>query len=93
MRAKGNDFASQLDDLEKRHFEIVKALLEIRDQNPALTRLKINFNQLEELLQGILYAEGTYPKIPRYGAKLRRAMLDYDDMQDSRPVFSGIVMC
>ncbi len=52
--AKGNDFAAQLTDLEKRHFDVVKSLLEIRDQNPALTRLKINFNHLEELLQGIL---------------------------------------
>jgi aspartokinase/homoserine dehydrogenase 1 len=42
--AKGNDFAAQLADLEKRHFDVVKGLLEIRDQNPALTRLKINFN-------------------------------------------------
>ncbi|TSJ43556.1 bifunctional aspartate kinase/homoserine dehydrogenase I [Mucilaginibacter corticis] len=52
--AKGNDFAAQLAELEKRHFDTVKTLLEIRDQNPALTRLKINFNHLEELLQGIL---------------------------------------
>jgi aspartokinase/homoserine dehydrogenase 1 len=52
--ASGNDFTAQLAELEKRHFDVVKSLLEIHSQNPALTRLKLNFNQLEELLQGVL---------------------------------------
>ncbi len=52
--ARGNDFTAQLAELERRHFEVVKALLDIQNQNPALTRLKIHFNQLEELLQGVL---------------------------------------
>jgi aspartokinase/homoserine dehydrogenase 1 len=60
--AKGNDFAPQLASLEKRHFDVVKGLLEIQNQNPALTRLKINFNQLEELLQGILTLRELTPK-------------------------------
>ena len=52
--AKGNDFTAQLAELERRHFDVVKSLLAVQHQNPALTRLKLNFNQLEDLLQGIL---------------------------------------
>ena len=52
--AAGNEFTAELAELEKRHFEVVKALLEMQNQNPAYTRLKIHFNQLEELLQGVL---------------------------------------
>ncbi|OOQ61269.1 bifunctional aspartate kinase/homoserine dehydrogenase I [Mucilaginibacter pedocola] len=52
--AAGKEFTAELAELERRHFEVVKALLEIQNQNPAYTRLKIHFNQLEELLQGVL---------------------------------------
>ncbi|RFZ83517.1 bifunctional aspartate kinase/homoserine dehydrogenase I [Mucilaginibacter terrenus] len=52
--AQGEEFTAQLAELEKRHFDVVKALLDIQNQNPAYTRLKIHFNQLEELLQGVL---------------------------------------
>ncbi|RZL17194.1 MAG: hypothetical protein EOO89_09115 [Pedobacter sp.] len=52
--AKGNEFTAQLAELERRHFEVVKSLLDIQNQNPAFTRLKIHFNQLEELLHGVL---------------------------------------
>jgi bifunctional aspartokinase / homoserine dehydrogenase 1 len=52
--AKGEDFACGLLELEKRHFEVVRSLLDIQHQNPAFTGLKIYFNQLEDLLQGVL---------------------------------------
>ncbi|MDF2434385.1 MAG: bifunctional aspartokinase / homoserine dehydrogenase 1 [Mucilaginibacter sp.] len=60
--ANGNDFTEALTQLEKRHFDIVKSLLDIQNQNPAFTRLKIYFNQLEELLQGILTLRELTPK-------------------------------
>jgi aspartokinase/homoserine dehydrogenase 1 len=60
--AQGVDFASSLAELEKRHFEVVKALLDIQHQNPAFTKLKINFNLLEELLQGVLTLKELTPK-------------------------------
>jgi aspartokinase/homoserine dehydrogenase 1 len=60
--AAGNDFTAQLAELEKRHFDVVKALLNIQNQNPAYTRLKIHFNQLEELLQGVLSLRELTPK-------------------------------
>lgn len=58
----GNDFTASLAELEKRHFDIVKSLLGVQHQNPALTRLKIYFNQLEEILQGILTLKELTPK-------------------------------
>jgi len=60
--AKGNDFTAELAELERRHFEVVKSLLDIQNQNPAFTRLKIHFNQLEELLQGVLTLKELTPK-------------------------------
>jgi aspartokinase/homoserine dehydrogenase 1 len=60
--AKGDDFTASLAELERRHFEVVKSLLDIQNQNPAFTRLKIHFNQLEELLQGVLTLKELTPK-------------------------------
>ncbi|WP_207429099.1 bifunctional aspartate kinase/homoserine dehydrogenase I [Pedobacter sp. SYSU D00535] len=51
--AAGEDFSSYLTELESRHFDVVKALLDVPRQNPVFTKLKIFFNQLEDLLQGI----------------------------------------
>jgi aspartokinase/homoserine dehydrogenase 1 len=60
--ANGKEFTAQLAELEKRHFDAVKALLTVQNQNPAYTRLKINFNYLEELLQGVLTLRELTPK-------------------------------
>jgi bifunctional aspartokinase / homoserine dehydrogenase 1 len=60
--ADGRDFTENLAELEKRHFDVVKSLLSVQNQNPAFTRLKIYFNQLEELLQGILTLRELTPK-------------------------------
>ncbi|MDR6942070.1 bifunctional aspartate kinase/homoserine dehydrogenase I [Mucilaginibacter pocheonensis] len=60
--ANGKDFTADLAELEKRHFDVVKSLLDVQNQNPAFTRLKIHFNQLEELLQGILTLRELTPK-------------------------------
>ncbi|SDT61619.1 aspartate kinase [Mucilaginibacter mallensis] len=58
----GNEFTAQLAELERRHFDVVKSLLDIQHQNPAFTRLKIHFNHLEDLLQGILTLKELTPK-------------------------------
>jgi aspartokinase/homoserine dehydrogenase 1 len=51
--SKGESFAAPLAELERRHFDAVKELMEVQAQNPVFTRLKIYFNELEDLLQGI----------------------------------------
>jgi bifunctional aspartokinase / homoserine dehydrogenase 1 len=77
--AEGEDFNPQLAELETRHFEMVRALLNVQHQNPAFTRLKINFNHLEELLQGVLTLRELTPKtrdlILSYGERCSTLMI------------------
>ncbi|RYE22704.1 MAG: aspartate kinase, partial [Sphingobacteriaceae bacterium] len=51
--ANSEDYALYLTELETRHFAIIKTLLDVQRQNPVFTKLKIFFNELEDLLQGI----------------------------------------
>ncbi len=51
--ALGEEFSSYLQKLESGHFLVVKTLLDVQRQNPVFTKLKIFFNELEDLLQGI----------------------------------------
>lgn len=60
--ASGLEFTEQLATLQQRHFDVVKVLLPVKMQNPALTQLKIYFNQLEDLLQGIFTLSEITPK-------------------------------
>ncbi|QHS54763.1 bifunctional aspartate kinase/homoserine dehydrogenase I [Mucilaginibacter sp. 14171R-50] len=77
--ANGKEFTAQLAELEKRHFDVVKALLNVQNQNPAYTRLKIHFNHLEELLQGVLTLRELTPKtrdqILSYGERCSALMV------------------
>ena len=51
--ALAQDFSEALETIENRHFEVVRALLPAAAQNPVLTKLKLYFNELEEVLQAI----------------------------------------
>lgn len=51
--ADGKNFTEGLKEIEARHFSVVKQLIAVKHQNPVFTRLKIYFNELEDLLQGI----------------------------------------
>jgi aspartokinase/homoserine dehydrogenase 1 len=51
--ALAQDYATELKAIEDRHFEVIRGLLPAAAQNPVLTKLKIYFNELEELLQAI----------------------------------------
>ncbi|GAC1306376.1 MAG: bifunctional aspartate kinase/homoserine dehydrogenase I [Mucilaginibacter sp.] len=77
--ANGSDFTEPLAELEKRHFDAVKSLLAVQHQNPAFTRLKIYFNQLEELLQGLLTLRELTPKtrdlVLSYGERCATLMI------------------
>ncbi|MEO5909679.1 MAG: bifunctional aspartate kinase/homoserine dehydrogenase I [Pelobium sp.] len=50
---EGIDFMSELADLEKRHFAVVKQLVPLQQQNQVITKLKLYFQELEDILQGI----------------------------------------
>jgi len=77
--SEGKEFTAALAELEKRHFDVVKSLLDVQNQNPAFTRLKIHFNQLEELLQGVLTLRELTPKtrdqILSYGERCSTIMV------------------
>jgi aspartokinase/homoserine dehydrogenase 1 len=51
--ALGENYNEELLAIELRHFEVIRALLPASAQNPVLTKLKLYFNELEELLQAI----------------------------------------
>jgi len=46
-------FGEDLASLEARHFEVVKKLMPVRQQNPVFTRLKLLLNELDDILQGV----------------------------------------
>ncbi|WP_343564331.1 bifunctional aspartate kinase/homoserine dehydrogenase I [Sphingobacterium sp.] len=51
--AEGRSFSDGLKSLEDKHFAVVKELLAVKYQNPVFTKLKLFFNEIEDLLQGI----------------------------------------
>lgn len=51
--AEGKSFSEGLKSLEDKHFTVVKELLAVKYQNPVFTKLKLFFNEIEDLLQGI----------------------------------------
>src|ERR1700761_6884229 len=77
--SRGEDFTASLAELETRHFDMVRTLLHVQYQNPAFTRLKINFNHLEELLQGVQTLRELTPKtrdlILSYGERCSALMI------------------
>lgn len=46
-------YATQLKEIESRHYEVVRALLPAAAQNPVFSKLKIYFNELEDILQSV----------------------------------------
>lgn len=50
---QGISFNHALKALEAKHFAVVKQLIQIKNQNPVFTQLKIFLNELEDLLQGV----------------------------------------
>ncbi len=54
LAAQSNTGYSQLfKDLEQRHLETVRALISVQNQSGVLAAVKINLNELEEILQGV----------------------------------------
>jgi aspartokinase/homoserine dehydrogenase 1 len=83
--AEGQEFTAHLAELESRHFEVVRNLLDAQHQNPVYTRLRIYFNQLEDLLQGVLTLKELTPKtrdmILSYGERCSTLMISRIAMQ------------
>ena len=47
------EYTAELKEIEEKHFEVVRTLLPASAQNPVYTRLKIYFNELEDILQSV----------------------------------------
>ncbi len=53
MAERGEDYDTHLKAIEAKHFAVIRSLLPAAAQNPVFTRLKIFFNELEDLLQAV----------------------------------------
>ncbi|MFB5946512.1 bifunctional aspartate kinase/homoserine dehydrogenase I [Albibacterium profundi] len=62
MASQGESFEEGLKELEEKHFQVVKQLMAVRSQNPVFTKLKIYFNELEDLLQGVFTLQELSPQ-------------------------------
>lgn len=51
--SSGNFDENDLKLFQEKHFEIVKTLIDVQNQNPILTKLKLLMNELEALLEGV----------------------------------------
>jgi len=58
----GNDFTPAMAEMEKRHFDVVKNLLDVQNQDAVFTHLKLYLNQLEDLLHGVFTLRELTPK-------------------------------
>lgn len=47
------EYTEELRKIEKKHFDVIRTLLPASAQNPVLTKLKIYFNELEDILQSV----------------------------------------
>ena len=76
---QGGTFSNELKELEERHFHVIKELLAVSKQNPVFTKLRILFNELEDLLQGVLILRELTPRtrdqILSYGERCSALMI------------------
>lgn len=77
--SQGQDFRVELKELEERHFEVIKELLAVSKQNPVFTQLRILFNEIEDLLQGVSMLRELTPRtrdmVLSYGEKCSTFMI------------------
>lgn len=77
--ASSKSYSAQLVELEKRHFDVIKELIGVSRQNPVFTKLKLFFNELEDLLQGVSSLKELTPRtkdlILSYGERCSAYMI------------------
>ncbi|MEJ7780869.1 MAG: bifunctional aspartate kinase/homoserine dehydrogenase I [Daejeonella sp.] len=85
--SKGGAFRDDLKELEERHFEVIKELLAVSKQNPVFTKLRILFNEIEDLLQGVSMLQELTPRtrdlVLSYGERCSTLMISKIAGQDS----------
>ncbi|MHB1921286.1 MAG: bifunctional aspartate kinase/homoserine dehydrogenase I [Chitinophagaceae bacterium] len=58
----GKDFGEMLKSIEHQHLGVIRELIEVKKQNPAILQLKMFFNELEEILMGVRAIRELSPK-------------------------------
>lgn len=51
--SRGLDFSDGLQEIERRHFNVIRELIPVSKQNPVLTEIRLLVNELERILTGI----------------------------------------
>lgn len=76
---KGIAFTDDLKNLEERHFHMIRELLAVSKQNPVFTKLRILFNELEDILHGVMILGELTPRtrdlILSYGERCSAFMI------------------
>lgn len=80
------EYAAELKEIEEKHFEVVRTLLPAVAQNPVFTRLKIYFNELEDVLQSVYHLKELSPQtkdlILSFGERCSAFMISHVAKQD-----------
>jgi len=75
------DYGDALKLVEEKHFKVIRALLPAGAQNPVLTKLKIYFNELEDILQSVYnlreLSAQTKDLILSYGERCSTVMISH----------------
>jgi aspartokinase/homoserine dehydrogenase 1 len=75
------EYGASLKEVEEKHFKVIRALLPASAQNPVLTKLKIFFNELEDILQSVYNLRELSPQtkdlILSYGERCSTAMISH----------------
>ena len=75
------DYSEQLKLVEEKHFKVIRTLLPASAQNPVLTKLKICFNELEDILQSVYnlreLSQQTKDLILSYGERCSTVMVSH----------------
>lgn len=80
------EYSAELKAIEEKHFEVVRLLLPASAQNPVFTRLKIYFNELEDILQSVYNLRELSPQtkdlILSFGERCSTFMISHIAKQD-----------
>lgn len=68
----GKDISPGIQTIEARHFDVVRALIPIRAQNPVITQIRLMINELESILQGVA-------RLGELSARSRDAILSFGE--------------
>ncbi|MET1053881.1 MAG: bifunctional aspartate kinase/homoserine dehydrogenase I [Pedobacter sp.] len=80
------EYTTELKQIEEKHFQVVRELLPASAQNPVFTRLKIYFNELEDILQSVYtlkeLSAQTRDSILSFGERCSTFMISHIAKQD-----------